>query len=156
MAFKSKAVLPKKFDVKSLTDVVDVVAKQFSVDAKKELLQPTSTWNHSVCFEQKIITTRGKVTVTIFTKDDIYRFLDQGTKVRYATMTPDFSPKTRVRTLSASSGIGGLSYVSLLKPRRGIEAREFTSVVKENQERKLVPLFGNALKIGVIKSGHAI
>lgn len=156
MSARFKAILPKKFNKNALTGVVNTVAKQFSVDAKKELLQPTSTWDHSVFFKQKIVTTRSKVTVSVFTEDNIYRFLDEGTRVRYATMTPNFSPKTRVRSLKASVGSGGLLYVSRLKPHRGIKARQFVILVKESQEKKLVPLFNNALRIGVIKSGHAI
>lgn len=58
-------------------------------------------------------------------------FLNVGTRVRYATMTPDFSPKTSPRVLRSGSGSGGLAYVNVNKPNPGIEKREFDKSVAD-------------------------
>ena len=151
-----KAILPKKFNARALTEGLISEVKKFSREAKVDLLRPTSMWSTSVLFTTQMTQTRARIRVVIFTEDERYRFLDQGTRVRFATMTSNFSPKTRPNSLLASSGSGSVSYVDRNRPHRGIQARSFAEQVKNIHEPKLVKRFGNTLRIGVIKSGHAI
>jgi hypothetical protein len=52
-----------------------------------------------------------------------WKWLDQGTRIRYATMTRGFRAKTTPRVISSKPGKGGLNYVSRRRPRKGIEKR---------------------------------
>ena len=52
-------------------------------------------------------------------------WLDEGTEVRYATMTHDFQAKTSHRELVSGVGRGGLYFVNKRWPKPGIDAREF-------------------------------
>lgn len=56
-------------------------------------------------------------------------WLNDGTKVRYAAMTQEFSPKTRVGSLRSGPGIGGLDYVNPNNPRPGIDARGWDEAI---------------------------
>jgi hypothetical protein len=60
--------------------------------------------------------------------DEEYFWLDEGTDVRYATMTRNFQPKTRVRSFTSSPGQGRLRYIDRMVPKPGIEAREWTKL----------------------------
>jgi hypothetical protein len=63
-----------------------------------------------------------------------FLWLEEGTKVRYATMTPDFKPKTQRGVLGSTRGRGGKAFVDKRKPKPGIEAREWTEqIIKEKR-----------------------
>lgn len=70
----------------------------------------------------------------VSTDSDIFRWLNFGTSVRYATMTPDFSPKTSVRVIGSKRGKGRLAFVNKNKPKEGIEAREWIDEVADRRE----------------------
>jgi len=61
----------------------------------------------------------------ISTDSKEYYFVSGGTRVRYATMTSDFSAKTRAGRFQAGAGRGGVLFINKKKPRPGIKARKF-------------------------------
>ena len=61
----------------------------------------------------------------IATNSKKYYWVNAGTKVRYATMTRDFSAKTRAGRFQAGAGRGGVLFINKKKPRPGIKARKF-------------------------------
>lgn len=91
----------------------------------------TTTWSH----RPKWVARRRKDGWTIYVSTNIYRFLDQGTEVRYATMTRDFKAKTRVGQFASYNGRGGLAYVNTAKPKPGIAARGWTLKVAVEVEK---------------------
>jgi len=85
-----------------------------------------------------------------------YKFVVGGTKVRYATMTPDFESKTRPHALDSRPGAGGLLFVDTRRPRPGIEAREYDKDIAKDQQPKFKKR-GMAAMARIRKvSGHAI
>lgn len=71
------------------------------------------------------------IKVTVYTNNLIFYFLDQGTKVRFATMTPDFIPQTSPGSLHSSGKVGDLLFVSTKRPHPGIESRRFMETLYE-------------------------
>lgn len=106
------------------------VLKDVAKLAKKRMLQPTSTWKHSVDFNvSEPAVVAGDLKTEVITHDPPYYFLDEGTKTpRHAAMTEDFSPKTSVRSFKASAGSGGLLFVHRKIQKPGIEARKWTEM----------------------------
>lgn len=101
--------------------------KQVGSMAAKRMKEPTQTWKHQVGFaveEPRLI--GDDLVCNVYTEDDPYFFVDAGTRVRYATMTPDFIPKTKPRKFQSGAGRGGLRYWDRMVPRPGIEKREWT------------------------------
>jgi hypothetical protein len=50
-------------------------------------------------------------------------------------MTPDFTPKTTPRVIRSGAGSGGVHYINKMRPRPGIEARQWDEVIaKEMRE----------------------
>lgn len=87
------------------------------------------TWNTHYPVEKDIDERKGTAEVSIV--GEVPFFLNVGTKVRYATMSPDFSPKTIPRVLRSGSGSGKLAFVSIHKPNPGIDARKFDESVAD-------------------------
>lgn len=112
----------REYAVKSL--------RKSAVKAKEKLLEPTRTWRHSPSVFVKEDYSGGNMSIRVVITDEIYGYLDEGTKIRYATMSKDFQPKTRVGSFNASAGAGYLHYVDKRVPKKGIDARGWTSRVK--------------------------
>jgi len=97
-----------------------------------------STWRHNPGFKMTIGYKGGDLFASVTTEDPIFGYLNDGTGVRYATMTDDFIPKTTPGALSSGSGQGGVQYVNRKIPRPGIEARHFTTQMRERYERAFI------------------
>lgn len=100
---------------------------------KRILLRAVSTWDEQPLFEIESEENEDKIFYSIFTDDRIFYFIDKGTRIRFATMTRDFSPKSVPNSLVARPGSGGLAYVNPRRPRRGIEPRNFMITVYEKR-----------------------
>lgn len=85
----------------------------------------------------------------------VYFFLNYGTRIRYATMSHDFSPKTSVRVLQSFPGSGGKAYVSIFLPRPGIKARHWDDEIKKKYEKIIESQLRSTLIRAVRNSGHA-
>lgn len=91
----------------------------------------TRTWKD----RPKFTIQRSKLRRLVSTTDDVYRFVSRGTRVRYAVMSDDFRPKTRVGYLGSNKGRGGM--VGFTKrPLPGIQARQFEETVKKKWDKE--------------------
>jgi hypothetical protein len=115
-------------DTKELKKRVARTNQKFAKRAKRSFQRTTRTWDHQPVFHQE--TSTAEMSVSVFTYDDIYRFLNDGTAIRYAVMTEDFSPKTRPGLLDSLPGSGRMARLDLDNPREGIEARDFSGMVE--------------------------
>lgn len=112
---------------------------------KRDLKSITGSWNHPVDFEVKLNISGEDATARITTDDDIFHFLNKGTKVRYALMSPDWKSKTKPGRMRSGSGQGRLVLVSRRKPwrrsrkrwpRPGIKARGWMRDVQRSNTKK--------------------
>ena len=83
----------------------------------------------------------------VSTGNDIYRYLNDGTNVRYATMGPRFKHKTVPGRIRAGSGTTDVAYINKNRPRPGIKARKFD----ENIMKKLKPKFFELVSKAVLE-----
>ena len=95
----------------------------------------TATWSNPPVFTIRRVAGGGLRAFIGPTGDAarIWHFLDGGTAIRYATMSPGFSPKTRTRVLGSFAGSGGVAFISRKHPRPGIKAREWRKLIKEQR-----------------------
>ena len=107
-----------------------------------DLNKVTETWEHDPQFEVEIKPSFGLTSVdeemTVSTDDQIFHWLNDGTKSRAAWMTDPFVAKTKVGWLGSQSGKGGVLRDSrgrkvLTRPRSlpGIEARKWDEALME-------------------------
>ena len=108
---------------------------------EEQLRLTTSTWEGSKPAFEVVAEPRGFLIGPVdnggqgFLK---WLWLEQGTSIRYATMSDGFRPKTSPRVVQAVVGAGGAQYVNVRRPRPGIEAREWRqTIVEEHNQRGL-------------------
>lgn len=150
---KLTPILPKRkslFDIPAGHAASEKALKQLGEEAKAQFEKTVETWSDKPDFNVK--ENSGSVQVT--TNSKIYTYLDKGTSVRYATMSPDFSPKTRARVIGSTSGRGGMIFVSRNHPKPGIEAREFSVVIQARMQSKFKAKFKSVL--AAYKTGEAV
>lgn len=115
-----------------------------------------ATWKDKALFTKTITNTAIEIIGQYMTDDKIVRFLDEGTRVRYATLSPDWKSKTQVRWIGSGPGSGRVLFVSRKHPRPGIKARRWTEEIK----KAVMPLFKTeaqeAYKRAAKRSGHGI
>lgn len=85
-----------------------------------------------------------------------WKWVSEGTDVRFATMTPDFSPKTMPGVIGSSAGSGGLLFVNTSRPKPGIEAREFNKQIQEKWTPEFFAIMNDAMARGAKLSGHSL
>jgi hypothetical protein len=109
------------------------------------------TWHHYVYFSAKVMYSGADFEVTVTSDDMILYFIDKGTNVRYATMTPDFQPKTAYHQINSKGGAGGLAYINPHIPRPGIRARDITNHIADERAPKFQDNMYRAINRTVVK-----
>lgn len=115
-----------------------------------------ATWTHKALFEKVITNTAIEVIGRYTTEEKIVKFLDEGTSVRYAVLSPDWRSKTTPRFIGSGAGSGRVMFVSKKRPQPGIKARHWTDEIK----KATLPLFRAEVQAAFAraakKSGHKI
>jgi hypothetical protein len=111
-----------------LENALTMTAKAVKVDFDTT----TKTWNTRPEFQ----IARGKFLRTVFTEDANYGFVNDGTTVRYALMSPDFKAKTTPGFIGSKAGAGDLIIVNRNHPRPGIKARKFDEAIADKWEKE--------------------
>lgn len=66
---------------------------------------------------------------TVWTDNDIYSYVNDGTSRRYATMDKTYRPKSQVRVIGSQQGGGEPLFISKQYPRPGIEPRNYVDEI---------------------------
>lgn len=125
----------------------------------------TATWEHQPKFETIIAMGKGKAEFLVGTDDEIYRYVDEGTKphmifpvnAQRLRFQGGYSAKTQPGVIgsSASSTSGGVIYSKgVFHP--GTKARRFSEVINKKHERLFKDRMHEAMRKARAKSGHAI
>jgi hypothetical protein len=132
---KSRAILAKPFDIDAaLALLADGV--QTEGETQQKLYQKTTaTWRNKPDHELEFSSDKQEIKATNITDNRIYFFLHEGTKVRYAILSPDWKSKTTPRRLSSGQGRGRVIFISKKFPQPGIKAREWTDVIIRQRKR---------------------
>jgi hypothetical protein len=141
--YQLKAIIPRDlpFDPKIMERVLENVINQTALGVQADFNVTTQTWNRRPTFLIK----RTKDGATIYTTNLIYKFVSGGTRVRYATMSPDFQAKTKVAQIMSRRGRGGLAFISRRRPRPGIKARMYPETIGEKWNKELPDQFARAI-----------
>lgn len=161
--FKATSILPTRFDPDAFSREMIKEMEKLNKDIKKDFDATVSTWDHKPRFISKVNVSQGLIeghTRTARIHGDkppelIYYFLARGTRVRFAKMTLDFEPKSRVRYIGSDPGRGGLEEVDHIG-RPGIKAREWHVAIATKHKARLGFRLRVALRNGAIASGHAL
>ena len=133
--------------IRALNRTADLISRDYE--------RTVATWDEQPEFKQKFTINADEISVSVFTTDNVYRFLHDGTRVRYAVMSKGFRPKTRVNRLTSGAGRGGRTHIDVIHPRPGIQARNWTQRIVKVREKQILRLFTNAIKGAIHESKHA-
>lgn len=78
-AVEIKSIKPQRFDDKAFAAVIAAAAQEAAADMQKDFEKTTETWEHEVKFET-IISMDPDVEVLVGTDDEIYGYINEGTK----------------------------------------------------------------------------
>lgn len=152
MTLRLRAIIPPKIllDAEAMSRAIENTLDNTAKNIKVDFDVTTQTWNERPDFE---IEKRAGYRF-IGTENEIYGYLNFGTRVRYALMSPDFSPKTRRGYIGSNKGRGGVILVSRRHPRPGIEAREFDKAVQAKWEGLMQNTFQRAIDAEVSRASR--
>jgi len=125
-----------------------------------------SNWKVKPEFEISVDVGRDEASVFVGTNNMIYKYLHDGTKVRWALMSDPFEPKTHPRILGVGPGVGhvvargrsGFAKAGIPEARPGIRAREWSQeiVKRENQSKQFEKNMQTAFDRAVRKGGAQV
>jgi hypothetical protein len=133
MAFLARAIPAKPFRTAALRAYMASALRQSRQDVLKDLESTVNTWNHTVNFTVRIYYRGANAELLAYTGDYVWNILNTGTLRKFAHVSSDFRPKTRVRRIPAMAGAGTV-YPSKT-PTKGIDARQWTAVIFEKNEK---------------------
>jgi hypothetical protein len=149
-----KPILPKDphFDLSELRKPVKETVKKF----REKFGRFVMTWDVLPVFDEEIREEFKKIIGEYSSSNPILKYVVGGTRVRYATMTDDFDPKTAHRVLDSGPGRGGLLYVDTSQPRPGIVGRDTDKEIADQEREPFKHRALHALNQIRHKSGHAM
>lgn len=124
-----------RFDIPAVRLFIEDVLDSTVAEVRQDFLKTTQTWtNHKPDF----IIEKRPYFRRVYTVDEIYAYLNFGTRVRHALMSPDFLPKTEPGVIGSKPGAGGVVRVSRLLELPGIKARKFDMAIQKRAQQKLI------------------
>lgn len=126
--------------------------------AKGLLDQTVATWQDAPTFPVELHYKGGFIELRVQPKGTEHQlwkwvWLDQGTRVRYATMTRNFKAKTSPGSFSSGTGAGGVAYVSKKVPRPGIAARNWSAMLNYRMEKRFKKNLEAAIRQAIFGHG---
>ena len=154
----TRAVKPgKPFQSSIFRDEMKHAAETIRKDALADFKKTTGNWKHQPKFSSRVIvgSVADGIQIQVGTDDKIWHYLDDGTKVRYAVMSPDWKSKTEPDVVGSFPGRGKRVFINKKRPRPGIKARNFTKHISKTTMQELQRETKNALARFARRSGHS-
>ena len=165
MPIFAKPLTPRKFNDKAFLDEITKEVNRTAKDVKKDFEKTTKTWKKKPVFEIVIAIGPKSADFLIGTDDEIYGYVDQGTRPHVILPTKPggvlafqskFSPKTVPNVLGSRSGrSGGNTVFSRGVIHPGTEPRNFSKMIK----RIWTPIYKKRIEQAISrankKSNHA-
>lgn len=167
----AKAIKPAKLKVKEMRLALLNPLHKMQKELLRDYQETTASWEHKVEFESAVSLALGGATVSVITNDDIYRYVDEGTKPHeiWAGIYTGLSDKTTLAFPSGflpktqpgviGSGPGASSGPTVFTPyvqHPGTEAREFSLTIKRKWEPLFYEMMAEAMAKAAEASGHKI
>ena len=172
MAILVKKIKASRLNEAAMAQAITAGMQEVGKEMKKEFEKTTRTWKNKPDFEiiEAITPNLGKVEVGVFTDDEIYGYVNDGTephiiapkkaggKLAFKWAGPgSYKAKTSPRTISSTSG--GSSGGTVVLPyvfHPGTEAREFDETIAEYMQPRFKRTMEKAMSRAAKASGHKI
>lgn len=144
---KVKLKMPKKLlNVKATQDAINEASDDTLKFSKDKLESVTGKFDTVDVAWDEISISGKPADWELSTTNKIYGYLDEGTRVRYAHMTPNFVPRTSPGSFSVGPKVGGVAFIDKSRPLPGIKARKWTIESAKAAQKEAGKLFNSAVK----------
>jgi len=156
-----KPVFPKKFNPSAFEAESRRAMKMVQDETNKLYARTVKTWEHKPKFESNYRETSAGITVEVFTTDEVYGYVNNGTRPHviegnpYLAFMSAYKSKTTPSKIDARKGGGsGPTIIRQKVQHPGTEARNFDTAIAA----KIAPFQAHRLRIAMKKarvdSGH--
>ena len=155
-----KAIKPKVMNLKRVREELLKAARAEGKETQKLYEQTVATWKGDKPFFESLISLmRNDATVLTGPNGSEmalkkFKFLDEGTSVRWALMSSDWQSKTRPGVLKSGRGAGRVIVVGkrwMRRPRPGIKARGWTEKIGKQRHKPFIQAMIKAKNRGLNK-----
>lgn len=143
MRIKFGYIVPKSININAYRKGVDNALRLEGNTIEALYKDVSDGFSSPAAYSKKLVVAGNRREMRVSTKDVRMVNLDQGTEIRWAVMSSDFSPKTQNRRLSSRAGSGrtiirGRSAMQArnIAPRPGIKAREFSDEIVDQRKNR--------------------
>lgn len=166
MPTKFIPIRPKQFNSKAITKAIKRRADNVSKTMESDFLSGVKDWKHKVNFNVEVTLHGSGVSISIYTNDEVYKFVHDGTKAHeIVAKTPGgklrfqgtYTAKTIPGTIQSRSGGSSGNYqyrVSVNHP--GFEGRFFSKLIFKKWTPRFKREMELAIKEGARETGHSI
>ena len=130
----------------------------------KDFNKTTRTWQHNVDFDGKVQDKLDEISVQVSTKDEIYGYVDKGTKPhiikprrgKLLAFKNRYKAKTTPRVINShKGGASGKTVYAKVVHHPGTDAREFSHLIQAKYQPRLKKDIEAAITRAARRSGHA-
>lgn len=167
-----KAIKPKKMKDKEIMRHVRNAVLRVGRGIQRDYEKTVKTWDEKPSFIMTRDLSHQPISFFVGTDNLTYKFVDEGTgtgreegggdsypifpvTAKALAYQQDFTPKTTPMSLTSTSG--GKSGAMLIRnyvEHPGIEARKFTTTIREKWRPRFKKAMEEAIKSGVLATGH--
>ena len=139
---------------RNLPGVVDNAIRALVTDEALPQFETTvKTWTNQPTFTP-VATPRGWAVQVA--PEYPYGWVNHGTRIRYATMSKDWKSKTKPNVIASYAGRGRLLFVSRKRPRPGIQARNFSTIILTRIQARAASRVRDALNQASYGAGQGL
>lgn len=149
-----KSIKPRPIRARAFTEAIHAELRKQGAITKRALEATVSTWSNKPRFRVDPRTKGDAATVAVSTTDPRYRWVNEGTRTRWAVMSRDWRSKSTPRTIGSRAGRGRVVIRGRqamqqrnIKPRPGIKAREYTQEIAKRRR----PFFYKAMREAIAR-----
>jgi len=160
--FQFKAIKPKKLKIDKIRMEILNALRAEGRDVTKEYEKTTASWRVKPKFETMIGLTRAEgASVFVGTDDEIYGYVDQGTRphvirprrARFLRFRTGYKAKTSPRKIgSGPGGASGPVRFAKIVHHPGTQPREFSPTIRKRRRRKFTRRMVKAMQAGAKKA----
>lgn len=162
---KVKVLKPKTLKIQEMRLELLNGLRAAAKAVEKDYKLTTATWEHQPKFETVIALGKTKAEFLVGTDDEIYRYVDEGTKphmifpkkAKMLRFQGGYSAKTQPGVIgSTTGGANGPIIYSKGVMHPGTKARRFSEIINKKHEGLFKDRMHEAMRRARVKSGHAI
>jgi len=161
----TKAITPNKLNDKAMNAIFTAYLEQVASEILFSYEATTWSWKRKVKFVKEISVGPNSVDVLVGTDDQIYGYVDEGTKkhaivpkkAKMLAFKTGGAPKTMPGIMVATKGAQGVNQVFAKKVMHpGTKARKFSKTIQKEWNVKFKRRMEKAVKEATKASGHKV